>query len=232
MIYVGLDVHRDYCEVAIATAGEVCPRGRIATSPAVLESWARRMGQHATIALEATANALAIARVIEPHVAQVVLANPNTVRAAARGGPKTDRIDAALLARLLASGFLGQVWAPDELTRARRRLVSRRMQLVHQRTREKHQVHAVLYRSLVGPRPMSDLFGVGGRAWLAALELPADERLTVDGCLRQIDLMDGEIAIVECEIARQVLGSAEMRRLLFDPRRQRGYRLLCDGRHR
>lgn len=88
---------------------------------------------------------------------------------------------------------------------------------MHQRTREKNQIHAVLYRGLIGRPPVSDLFGVGGRAWLAELTLAADERLTVDGCLRQIDLMNGEIAIVEAEIARRVLGSPEMRRLLTIP---------------
>jgi len=217
MIYVGLDVHRDHCEVAIAEGGEVRAGGRIATAPAVLESWARDLGARAAVALESTANALAIAGIIGAHVGQVVLADPKAVRAAARGGAKTDRIDAALLARLLASGFLADVWAPDERTRARRRLVSRRMQLVHQRSREKNQVHAALYRRLVGRPPMSDLFGVAGRRWLAALDLPADERLTVDGCLRQIDVIDGEIAIVEREIARHVLASAEMRRLLTIP---------------
>jgi hypothetical protein len=38
------------------------------------------------------------------------------------------------------------------------------MQLVHQRTREKNQVHAVLRRRLLGRAPMSDLFGVAGRS--------------------------------------------------------------------
>src|SRR5680860_1778939 len=132
VIHIGLDVHRDYCEVAIAEEGQVRSGGRIATRPEVLASWAREMGDTAMVALEATANALAIARVIEPHLGQVVLADPKAVRAAAHGGAKTDRIDAALLARLCASGFLAEVWAPDEATRAHRRLVSRRMQLVHQ----------------------------------------------------------------------------------------------------
>jgi transposase len=119
VIYVGLDVHRDYREVAIAEDGQVCSGGRIATTPEVLESWAREVGDTATVALESTATVLAIARVIEPHVAQVVLADPTAVRGAAQGGAKTDRIDVALHARLLASGFLAEVWAPDEPRRAR-----------------------------------------------------------------------------------------------------------------
>jgi len=37
---------------------------------------------------------------------------------------KTDKIDAAVLAKLHASGFLPEVWMPDEETEARRRVVA------------------------------------------------------------------------------------------------------------
>jgi hypothetical protein len=36
---------------------------------------------------------------------------------------KTDKIDAAVLAKLHASGFLPEVWMPDEETETRRRVV-------------------------------------------------------------------------------------------------------------
>ncbi len=64
---------------------------------------------------------------------------------------------------------------------------------------------------------MSDLFGVQGRAWLAVQLLPADERDTVEACLRQIDFFDGEITALDRALAEAVLGSAEMRRLLTLP---------------
>lgn len=150
-------------------------------------------------------------------MARVVLVDPKAPRRTTQGRAKTDRIDARALARLLAAGFFAEVWAPDEATRARRRLTSRRAQLVHQRTREKNQVHAVLYRGLVARPSMSDIFGVAGRRWLSTLELPPDEQLTLAGCLRQIDALNGEIAAVEREIARRVLDSPEMRRLLTIP---------------
>jgi hypothetical protein len=54
-----------------------------------------------------------------PDQTRLVPLARNAVRAAAQGGAKTDRIDVALHARLLASGFLAEVWAPDEPTRAR-----------------------------------------------------------------------------------------------------------------
>jgi hypothetical protein len=39
-----LDVHRDFCEVAIAEAGSVRSAGRVETTPEALELFARRRG--------------------------------------------------------------------------------------------------------------------------------------------------------------------------------------------
>jgi len=61
------------------------------------------------------------------------------------------------------------------------------------------------------------MFGKTGRVWLAELVLPADEQLTVDGCLRQIDFLDGEIAALDRALAAQSLGSQEILRLLTVP---------------
>ena len=92
-----------------------------------------------------------------------------------------------------------------------RRRLSRRGQLVRARTRSKNEIHAVLMRRLAGRPPVSDVFGVRGRRWLAELELPEDERETIAGCLRHIDFLDGEIGVLERAIAREVLTSAEVR---------------------
>jgi transposase len=217
MRFIGLDVHRDFCEVAIAEAGVVRLAGRVQTEPAALALFAQSLGGDDEVAREATRNALGIARIIEPRVGRVVLANPKAVKGITRAGAKTDKIDARTLAQLLAGGFLPAVWLPDEQTRILRRRISARAQLVRQRTRAKNQVHATLIRNLKGKPPVSDLFGVRGRRWLAAQHLPADEHETVTACLRQIEFLDRELALVDRALAEQVLASAEMRRLLTLP---------------
>jgi len=214
-----LDVHRDFCEVAIAEDGLVRSAGRVASSEEMLEVFAGSLGPDDVVAMEATANALAIARILEPFVARVVLANPKAVKAATGLRAKTDKIDARVLAQLLAAGFLAEVWTPDEQTRVRRRLISRRAHLVRQQVREKNQVHAVLQRQLKDRPPMTDLFGVKGRVWLAAqcAALPVDERQSVDACLRQIDFIKSEVELVDVEIAKQVMASPDIRRLMTLP---------------
>ncbi|HEY8779913.1 MAG TPA: IS110 family transposase, partial [Solirubrobacterales bacterium] len=217
MRWIGLDVHRDFCEVAIAERGEVRLAGRVKTEPEALALFAQSLAGNDEVTLEATGNALGIARIIEPHVGRVVLANPKAVKGITRAGAKTDKIDARTLAKLLAGGFLPAVWLPDEQTRILRRRISARAQLVRQRTRAKNQVHATLMRNLKGKPPVSDLFGVRGRRWLAVQDFPVDEQETVAACLRQIEFLDGELVLVERALAEQVLASAEMRRLLSLP---------------
>ena len=177
---IGMDVHRDFCEVAIAEDGAVRAAGRIATEPAALELFAQSLAPTDEVAIEATANALAIARIIEPHVRRVVLANPKAVRETSRRA-KTDKTTPVLCAAARV-GFLDRVWTPDEAARTARRLISRRCALVRQRTRDKNQIHAAMQRNLIERAPMSDLFGVGGRACCAERvgRLPMDERLTVE----------------------------------------------------
>jgi transposase len=211
-----LDVHLDFCEVAIAESGVVRSAGRIATTPEQLELFAASLDPRDRVALEVTGNAWEIARIIEPRVARVVVVSPSDT-GIRQARAKTDRLDARALARLLASGELDAVWMPDHDTWVMRRRLSRRGQLVQARTRAKNQIHAVLMRRLLGRPPVSDLFGVKGRRWLAGLALPVEERESVDSAMRQVAFLDSEIAEVERLIARAALASPQIRRLMTVP---------------
>jgi transposase len=219
---IGLDVHRDFCEVALVEGGALRSAGRIVTTPEALELFAQSLAPTDRVALEVTGSAWEIARILEPHVARVVVVSPaDTGIRQARA--KTDRLDARALARLLAAGELDTVWSPDQRTRVLRRRLARREQLVRARSRAKNEIHAALVRRLVGRPPVSDLFGVKGRAWLRALELPLEEAETVAACLRHIEFLDAEVAEVERQIASEALGSADIKRLMTVP----GVNMIC-----
>src|SRR5215210_1190544 len=214
---IGLDVHRDFCQVAIADGGRARSAGRIATTPEQLELFAQSLAPDDRVVLEATGNALAIARILEPHVAEVVLAHAKDVRAISHARVKTDKIDARVLADLLAAGLIPRVWIGDERCRMLRRLVSRRRGLVKRRTQVKNEVAAILFRNLKGPNPASDPFGIKGRAWMLEQQLPLDERLTLEAGLRQLDFLGDELAAVDRVIAEQVVDDESVHRLLTIP---------------
>src|SRR4051794_29309748 len=107
-----------------------------------LNAFAATLSKGDVVVVEATGNAAAVAAVISPHGKRVVIANPKQVRGIAHAKIKTDTIDAGVLAQLYASGFLPEVWITDEPTQALRRQVTRRSQIVRQRSpaQEHHPV--------------------------------------------------------------------------------------------
>ena len=219
---IGLDVHLEFCEVAIMEAGALRSAGRIETTPEQLELFARSLGRDDRVALEVCGSAWEVARILEPHVARVVVVSPNDT-GIRQARAKTDRLDARTLARLLWAGGLDAVWTSDQQTRVLRRRLSRRQQLVRARSRAKNEVHAVLMRRLKGKPPFSDLFGVKAREWLRELELPLEEQETVAACLRHVEFLDREIAAVDALIAQQALRSPAAQRLMTVP----GVNVIC-----
>src|SRR5919205_1667400 len=186
---IAVDVHRDFCVVAICEDGQVRSGARVPSTPEGLTLLAQSLLPSDRVALKVTGSCWEVARILEPHVNRVIVVSPDDT-GITQARAKTDRLDARALARLLAAGELESVWMPDERCRVLRRRLARREQLVHSRTRAKNEIHAVLQRRLQGKPPYADLFGIKGRRWLAELELPLEERESVDAGIRHIEFLD------------------------------------------
>jgi transposase len=221
---IGLDVHLEFCEVAVCEGGQVRSAGRVQARPEAFEALAASLLPSDRVALEVTGSAWEIVRILEPHVAKVIVVSPGDT-GISQARAKTDRLDARTLARLLWVGDLDGVWTPDGRTRGLRRRLSRRAPLVRSRSRCKNEVHAVLMRRMKGRCPFSDMFGKAGRQWLRSLELPVEECETVESTMRQIEFLDAEIAEVDRLIAKQTLLSGDARHLLSVP----GVNVVCAG---
>jgi len=214
---IGIDVGRTWAEVAIVGEdGVTRSAGRIGATPEELTAFARALRPDDRVVLEATTNTWAIVELLETHAGEVVVSNPQRTRAIADAKKKTDTIDAATLAELLAADYLPLVWQPDVTTRALRRRVAARAVLVVERTRLRNRISAVLIRNLVRC-PSSDTFGKRGRAWLATVALPDDERDLVDTTLRLLDGLEVEIRGAEAGIAGVVTDDVRVRHLLTIP---------------
>jgi transposase len=149
MRVVGLDIHRRFAEAVVLDRGEVTQLGRVGMTRDHLAAFAWTLTHDDQVVIAAIGNATAVMEAIGPHVGRVVIANPRRVRLIAEARVKTDVIDASVLARLYASGFLPEVSVPDQRTLARRRRVTRRNQIVRQRARLKTIVQSILHAHLV-----------------------------------------------------------------------------------
>ena len=143
--------------------GEYAQLGCIGMTRDQLGAFAATLRPTDHVVVETTGNATAVLEILAPHVGRVAVSNPLQVHLIANAKTKTDKIDARLLAKLYAAGFLPEVWIPDEQTLSRRRNVTRRNQLVKSRVRVEAMTQSIIHALLVPSCPHSDLFGVRGR---------------------------------------------------------------------
>jgi transposase len=217
MRIIGMDVSRAFAELVAWDDGRLRRLGRVDMRRDLLEAWARKLQPDDVVVIEATGNAVAAVEVMSPYAGKVVVANPKQVRLIAHARIKTDTIDAGVLAQLYASGFLPEVWVPDPATAALRRQVTRRNQIVRQRSRLKNIIQSILHAHLVPGCPHANMLGHRGRAWLGAQLLPDDERLAIERHVREIDRLGEDLKIVERDLAQAAIGSEPVKRLMTIP---------------
>jgi transposase len=217
MRIIGLDIHRAFAEAVAWQDGKLKRLGRIDMRRDRLAAFAGQLSPDDIVVVEATGNAAAVADVMAPHVKRVVIANPKQVRLIAHAKIKTDTIDAGVLAQLYASGFLPEVWVADEPTQALRRQVTRRNQIVRQRSRLKNIIQSILHAHLVPSCPHADLCGAKGRVWLVEQVVPEDERLAIERHLREFDRLGEDLKVIERDLAFSALADEGAKRLMTVP---------------
>lgn len=213
MRVVGLDVHRNFAQAAMVENGLVKNHGRFAMNRDAILKFAETLTKDDDVVLEATGNTAAIVRLLTPFAHRVVIANPLQVRAIAWAKVKTDKIDAATLARLHAAQFLPEVWMPTEEVAERRRVIAERTQLVSQMTRLKNRIHSILHANLM-PQQTGRIFSVKGRAVLEALPLPIDQIRMALRHHDEIQRLARELEVIDQDVARHALGDPNIKRLM------------------
>src|ERR1700732_865659 len=135
--YVGLDVHKAGIVVAVAVGGlrgEVREYGRIANTAGALDRLMRQLGGEGVelrFCYEAGPCGYGIQRHLSAHGHDCVVVAPSLIPKRAGDRVKTDRRDAASLARLHRAGELTAVWVPDAGHEAMSDLVRARLDAVH-----------------------------------------------------------------------------------------------------
>jgi len=214
--YVGLDVHKQWTQVARHLPDGQVQRERIPTSPQFLRDFAETLGPQDVVALESTTNALSVARLLKRRAARVLVSNPLRTRLIAESKIKTDKVDADVLAQLARSGFLPEVWQPPEDVELVRRRSAYHQALGQEITRVKNRIHSVLARHLVEP-PVADLFSDKGRAFLLKADLPQDEKAQLDLDLYLLETLEAIRGAAKEELARLAHSSPQAELLMTIP---------------
>lgn len=224
MIYIGVDLHLRFCYMTVVDAsGTVRQHGRAGNDADSLCGYFMGLKRSSSkekeglaVAVEACGFWNAFVEVVEPLVERIVLVHPAKVKAIASAKLKNDRVDSATLAQLLRANLLPEAWQADQATRDLRELLRMRVALGQQRTRWKNQVHATLHRH--GRRvPVTDLFGLAGRAWLATVELREAARQVIDTYLRMLERVDQEMYLLDRQLRARAQADADACHLMSIP---------------
>lgn len=77
---IGIDIHRTFGEVVFWEDGRLRHAGRIDMTRTALEGFGKTLLASDEVVVEATANSMAVSRVLAPFVARVIIANPLQVK--------------------------------------------------------------------------------------------------------------------------------------------------------
>jgi transposase len=214
MRYIGVDLHKTNFVVCFIAADDT---RSIETYPLTREGLAgfkRRLRKADELAVEATQNVHYFYDQVKAHVSRVAVVDTYRFGVVATSKKKTDKADAAALARFLKLGWLPEVPVPSEQVRALRQLLQARETLVSMRTKLKNMAHAAFSRNGVALTRAS-FASARARARLTAREeLSEADRLVLDVALRQIEQLDAEVKAVEEEVVRRGKSLRGVRRLL------------------
>jgi transposase len=203
MLHAGLDLSRKRLDFHLLDErGETVEVGAAPPDADGLRGLAAHLGRYRQplqAAIESMTGARFVRDQLELHGWEVEIADAVKVKGLAPLACKTDRIDAWVLAELSRRELVPTIWLPDPQVRAERERARFRLHLVRHRTSLKQRVHATLMTH-GRPCPVSDLFGVSGRALLARLCLPEPWAGDVEASLRLLDELEREIDACEAEL--------------------------------
>lgn len=214
MRHIGVDLHKTNFVVCVLEADDTTRTETYPLSADGLARFTQQLGAEDEVAVEATQNMYFFYDRVRPAVARVAVVDTYRFQVIARSKKKTDKADAAALARFLKLDWLPEVVVPSAPVRALRQLLEARETLVATRTKLKNMAHAVFSRNGVCLTRAAFASQVS-RARLAKREdLPAHDLLIWRVALRQIEELNQEIATLEAEIIARGKTLKGLRRLL------------------
>jgi len=219
MLYVGLDVHKSFTSMGSfdPATGELHDLGAVATDPERLAEALTAVADPKIAVLEAGRNSWWLAAQVEPYVDEVWVVDPKPVRSLEKGRPKTDRRDAAALARWASMGALTVLWRPDAQTMALRELTRGRNALVGMATRLRNMIRALCARHGQELPKGADVLGAKVQAQLDSMRLEGWAGQVL-GLLRQLlPLLKQAAAALEAPIQQEAQTDAVAQRLMTIP---------------
>ena len=193
MKYVGLDIHKEFCVATeMDEEGNIIRDGRIETSREAIEEFFSSV-ERGKVAIESTGIWDYIYEILDVLGLEVKLVNPVKARAIAAAKIKTDKVDATILAHLLRSNLIPEVYIGNREMRELKRLINERLLMKKIGNQIKNRIRSELLRR--GIRPEMNIFTKKGEQYLRALRINSIIRE-----LRVLESVEKEIHSIDEEL--------------------------------
>jgi transposase len=198
MLHAGLDLSRKKLDVCLlGDDGEHLDQLAVPPDVDSLRRLAKRIervhSEPVCAVIESMTGARIVHDTLEHEGWSVEIADAQKVKGLAPLACKTDKIDSKVLATLSHRDLVPAIWLPDPEVRSERELARFRLHLVKHKSALKNRIHSTLI-NFGRPCPVTDLFGVEGRALLERLDVPEPWRGNVTASLALIDDLERQIA--------------------------------------
>ncbi|MFH1945556.1 MAG: IS110 family transposase [Acidobacteriota bacterium] len=218
MNYMGIDHHKQYSHMTILDEkGDVIKAGRVLNRRQDVEEFVGGFHEDLRAVIEAGRATYTMVDLLEELGVDIKMAHPLQVKAIAQAKIKTDKRDSKILAHLLRTDLIPEVYRREPANRASQRILRHRMAYVRMQTQLKNRIRSLLAQQREEVREMVErqslLFSRRGMTVLKELKLPGkdDEMLkslikTFDHIQRRIRQSDSLVEEIydNCEEARLI----------------------------
>jgi len=194
MNYMGIDHHKQYSYITLMDErGEVLRSGKVSNLVGELEKFLNGIDE-AKAVIEAGRSSYAMVDVLDEMGVEVIVAHPKEVKAIAKAKIKTDKRDSYILAHLLRTDLIPEVYKRSRENRGYQRVLRQRAFYVGSLTRVKNRIRALLAQQAEEVREeilrVKNLFGEEGMKVLTELVLPEGDKKLLDSLLKTYRHLD------------------------------------------
>ena len=194
MNYMGIDHHKQYSHITLMDEkGKKLKSGRVGDLRSELEKFLYGI-EDVKAVVEAGRSSYTIVDALDEMGIEVTIAHPKEVKAIAKAKIKTDKRDSWILAHLLRTDLIPEVYKRSRENRSYQRVLRQRAFYVGSLTRVKNRIQALLSQQSEKIREeisrVENLFGTKGMKVLTGLSLPVGEKELIDALLKTYHHLD------------------------------------------
>lgn len=144
-IYVGMDLHKDFMQVAVMdNTGKVLCNTRVENNENDIKEFLKIIPKDARMVMESSSVWYYTYLILRDAGYTVTLSNPYKTKAIAYSKVKTDKVDARILADLLRTGMIPSCYIPPDEIISLRNMTRHRSRLIETRSTLRHRIHSIL----------------------------------------------------------------------------------------